>query len=52
MQTEALIIVLELAIVFVPIWVFISAYRKRGEEIRALREEVEKLKKKDRDDGD
>ena len=46
--TEILFAILVLAIIaivaLVIIWAVVSAYKKRGEEIRSLREKLEKLK--------
>lgn len=46
--TEILFAILVAAIiaiiVLVIVWAVVSAYKKRGEEIRSLREELEKLK--------
>ncbi len=46
--TETLILVLVAAMIILPVWMIISAYNKRVNQIEELREEVEKLKQKDR----
>ena len=46
--TETLILVLVAAMIILPVWMIISAYNKRVNQIEELREDVEKLKKDQR----
>jgi DNA recombination-dependent growth factor C len=45
--TETLFLILTAAMIILPAWMIISAYNKRVNQIEELREEVEKLKRKD-----
>ncbi len=47
MQSENLYLVLVSIVIIIPVWWVISAYNKRVNEIKELREEVEKLKQKE-----
>ena len=52
MQSETLYLILVSTMIIISAWSIISAYNKRVNEIKELREDVEKLKKKDEDAGD
>ena len=41
---EILGIILVISVLVIIVWAFFSAYKKRGEEIRSLRKELEELK--------
>jgi len=45
--SENLFLILAAVVMILPIWWIISAYNKRVKQIEELREEVEKLKRKD-----
>jgi len=45
--SENLYLILVAITIILPVWWIISAYNKRVNEIEELREEVEKLKRKD-----
>ena len=45
--TETLCLILVAVAIILPVWMIISAYNKRVKQIEELREEVEKLKRKD-----
>ena len=47
MQSENLYLILVSIVIILPVWWIISAYNKRVNEIKELREDVEKLKRKD-----
>ena len=44
---ENLYLILAAVVIILPVWWIISAYNKRVNQIEELREEVEKLKRKD-----
>ena len=45
MQSENLYLILVSIVIILPVWWIISAYNKRVNEIKELREDVERLKK-------